>query len=91
MTSPSLYALNASFYERDDLRVKQVKMQLMMNPADADARGIGTSGEGSGGRGLVAGVRPRQPLGERPHLPATDGCRGRETFYDNRVEVQKKG
>jgi anaerobic selenocysteine-containing dehydrogenase len=38
MTAPSLYALNASFYERDDLRHKQGGMQLMMNPEDADAR-----------------------------------------------------
>ncbi len=38
MTAPSLYALNASFYERDDLRRKQGRMQLMMNPADAGAR-----------------------------------------------------
>ena len=38
MTAPSLYALNASFYERDDLRRKQGGMQLMMNPGDAEAR-----------------------------------------------------
>ncbi len=41
MTAPSLYALNASFYERDELRERQEGMQLMMNPADAAARGIG--------------------------------------------------
>jgi anaerobic selenocysteine-containing dehydrogenase len=34
------YALNASFYERDDLREKQQCMQLMMNPLDADERGL---------------------------------------------------
>ena len=40
MTAPSLYALNASFYERDDLRRKQGCMQLMMNPGDAEGRGL---------------------------------------------------
>ena len=40
MTAPSLYALNASFYERDDLRRKQGRMQLMMNPEDAAGRGL---------------------------------------------------
>ncbi len=34
------YALNASFYERDDLREKQQCMQLMMNPLDAAERGL---------------------------------------------------
>ncbi len=38
MTAPSLYALNASFYERDDLRRKQGSMKLMMNPEDVNAR-----------------------------------------------------
>jgi anaerobic selenocysteine-containing dehydrogenase len=40
MTAPSLHSLNASFYERDDLREKQGKMFLMMNPADAEARNL---------------------------------------------------
>lgn len=34
------FALNSSFYERDDLCEKQDKMLLMMNPADAAARGL---------------------------------------------------
>jgi len=34
------YALNASFYERDDLREKQQCMQLMINPLDAGERGL---------------------------------------------------
>ena len=34
------YALNASFYERDDLRSRQTCMELMMNPADAGQRGL---------------------------------------------------
>jgi anaerobic selenocysteine-containing dehydrogenase len=43
MTAPSLYALNASFYERDDLRRKQGGMRLMMNPGEAAARGLADS------------------------------------------------
>lgn len=34
------YALNASFYERDDLRDRQQCMELLMNPADAAGRGL---------------------------------------------------
>ena len=40
MTAPSLYALNSTFYERDDLRRKQQAMCLKMNPGDASARGL---------------------------------------------------
>ena len=40
MTAPSIYALNASFYERDDLRRKQGRMQLMMNPGEAADLGL---------------------------------------------------
>lgn len=35
MTAPSQYSLNASFYERDDLRNRQGKMFLMMSLVDA--------------------------------------------------------
>jgi anaerobic selenocysteine-containing dehydrogenase len=34
------FALNSSFYEQDDLRQKQVCMVLMMNPVDAESRGL---------------------------------------------------
>ena len=34
------YALNSSFYEQDELRARQNCMELMMNPADASARGL---------------------------------------------------
>lgn len=34
------FALNSSFYEQDDLRARQVCMQLMMHPADAGSRGL---------------------------------------------------
>ncbi|NVO00263.1 MAG: molybdopterin oxidoreductase family protein [Geobacteraceae bacterium] len=40
MTAPSLHSLNASFYERDDLRAKQEKMYLLMNPYDAADRNL---------------------------------------------------
>lgn len=40
MTAPSLHSLNASFYERDDLREKQQGMKLLMNPQDAVKRGV---------------------------------------------------
>lgn len=41
MTAPTIFALNASFYELDELREKQQGMLMMMNPADAGERGIG--------------------------------------------------
>ena len=40
MTAPSLHSLNASFYERDDLRDKQGRMYLMMSPQDAAEKGL---------------------------------------------------
>jgi anaerobic selenocysteine-containing dehydrogenase len=40
MTAPSVHALNASFYERDDLRKKQQGMFLIMNPEDGAERGL---------------------------------------------------
>jgi len=40
MTAPSLYALNSSFRERDDLRLKEKAMFLQMNPTEARARGL---------------------------------------------------
>ncbi len=40
MTAPSLYCLNSSFREREDLRKKEKAMFLQMNPVDAEARGL---------------------------------------------------
>ncbi|HTP60148.1 MAG TPA: molybdopterin dinucleotide binding domain-containing protein, partial [Spirochaetia bacterium] len=40
MTAPTPYALNASFYEQEELRQKQGGMRLMMNPKDAEGRGL---------------------------------------------------
>jgi anaerobic selenocysteine-containing dehydrogenase len=40
MTSPSFYALNSSFREREDLRKKEEAMLLQMNPADTEGKGL---------------------------------------------------
>ncbi|MBU1206653.1 MAG: molybdopterin oxidoreductase family protein [Proteobacteria bacterium] len=40
MTAPSLYALNSSFREREDLRQKEKDMFLLINPADARAKNL---------------------------------------------------
>jgi anaerobic selenocysteine-containing dehydrogenase len=34
------FALNSSFYEQDNLRSRQVFMELLMNPSDAEPRGL---------------------------------------------------
>lgn len=38
MTAPTPFALNASFYERDDLRQKQREMRIKIHPGEAAAR-----------------------------------------------------
>jgi anaerobic selenocysteine-containing dehydrogenase len=38
MTAPTPWALNASFYEQDELRRKQRGMRLLMSPSDAAQR-----------------------------------------------------
>jgi anaerobic selenocysteine-containing dehydrogenase len=40
MTSPSFYALNSSFREREDLRKREEAMFLQMNPFDAEVKGM---------------------------------------------------
>jgi len=40
MTGPSVYALNSSFRERDDLREKEKAMFLKINPADARGKNL---------------------------------------------------
>ena len=40
MTAPNPYALNASFYERDDLRKKQGGMRIKVHPEEAASRGL---------------------------------------------------
>ncbi|MRR37739.1 molybdopterin oxidoreductase family protein, partial [bacterium] len=45
MTAPTPYALNASFYEQEELREKQGGMRLMVNPTEAETRGIADGDE----------------------------------------------
>jgi anaerobic selenocysteine-containing dehydrogenase len=40
MTAPSLFALNSSFREREDLREKDQAMFLQMNPGDAREKAL---------------------------------------------------
>ncbi len=40
MTAPTMFALNASFYEQEELRSRQQGMLLMMNPGDAARKGV---------------------------------------------------
>lgn len=40
MNAPGLYSLNSSFNERSDLLAKRKAMYLMMNPEDADIKGL---------------------------------------------------
>ncbi len=40
MTAPTPYALNASFYEQEELRERQGGMRLKMNPEDAAGKGL---------------------------------------------------
>jgi len=40
MTAPTPFALNASFYEQEELREQQGGMRLKMSPADAVSRGV---------------------------------------------------
>jgi len=61
MTAPSPWSLNASFYERPDLRQMQGGMELKMNPADAAGRGL-AEGE------LVAAFNERGEVAYRLRL-----------------------
>ncbi len=48
VTAPSLYALNSSFYERDEIRGMQRGMRLKINPVEAKKRNL------AGGESVVA-------------------------------------
>lgn len=68
MTAPTPFALNATFYEQEDLRAKQGGMRLQMNPDDAAARGLidGEAVQASNDLGEVAfflSVTDRVPAG----------------------------
>ena len=68
MTAPSLYCLNSSFREREDLRKTEKTMFLQMNPADAEAKGI-QEGDSViafnqlGGVSFILHLTPRVPSG----------------------------
>ncbi len=68
MTAPSIFALNASFYEQDDLRVKQEAMLLLMNPGDAAQKGVAdgdrvVAWNGQGEAVFILRVTDKVPLG----------------------------
>ncbi len=68
MTGVTPFALNGSFYERDDLREKQQEMSLKLNPGDAAARGIGDgqavlAANDQGEVLFIARVTPKVPAG----------------------------
>jgi anaerobic selenocysteine-containing dehydrogenase len=68
MTAPNLFALNASFYEQDELRRRQGGMLLQMNPAEARTRAL-QDGErviawnGLGEVAFILRVTPKVPRG----------------------------
>lgn len=68
MTAPSVYALNSSFREREDLLQKEKEMFLKMNPEDATSKGL-TDGErvvafnNLGKAPFVLQVTPKVPKG----------------------------
>lgn len=68
MTAPTLFALNASFYEQEELRRRQDCMSLQMNPADAQKLGL-MDGErvvawnGLGEVAFILRVTPKIPSG----------------------------
>jgi len=103
MTAPSLHSLNASFYERDDLREKQGRMYLMMSPEDAVAKGViagdkviawNRRGEVQKGVVVAEGVwwlefaPGNRSVNALVSQRLTDEAGG-STFYDNRVDVRK--
>jgi len=68
MTGPSLFGLNSSFRERDDLRAKEKAMYLQMNPLDASAKGLKegepvTAFNQLGEAAFVLKITPRVPPG----------------------------
>lgn len=68
MTGPSLFGLNSSFRERDDLRAKEKAMFLQMNPFDAKERGLKEGGPVTafnrlGEAAFILKITPRVPPG----------------------------
>jgi len=68
MTAPSLYALNSSFREREDLRQQDKAMFLQMNPGDAGKKGLQegervTAFNERGEATFILQVSPKVPAG----------------------------
>ena len=56
MTAPTMFALNASFYEQEELRNRQEGMLLLMNPGDAAGKGLADGGRVVAWNGLGEAV-----------------------------------
>jgi len=68
MTAPSLFGLNSSFREREDLRAKEKAMFLQMNPFDAKEKGLKegnpvTAFNQLGEAAFILKITPRIPSG----------------------------
>ena len=68
MTAPTPFALNASFYEQEELRRRQGGMSLQMNPADAQKLGLMDGGRviawnNLGEVAFILRVTPKVPSG----------------------------
>ena len=68
VTAPSLFGLNSTFHEREDLQARRLATTILLNPDDAAARGIaeGDAVRASNARGEVAftaALTPRVPAG----------------------------
>ena len=68
LTAPSLYALNSSFREREDLRRQDKAMFLQMNPGDAEGKGLQdgervTAFNDRGEATFILQVSPKVPAG----------------------------
>ncbi len=67
-TAPALYGLNSTFHEREDLPARQHAVTLLMNPGDAESRGIPDGGpvvafNRQGEVAFTASLTPRVPSG----------------------------
>lgn len=79
MTAVTPYALNASFYEQESLRRKQGGMRLMVNPREAQRRGL-RSGQAVLARNRLGEVRFALTVSEKvpPGLAVAEGIWWRE-------------
>jgi anaerobic selenocysteine-containing dehydrogenase len=87
MTAPSLYALNSSFREREDLRQQDKAMFLQMNPGDAGEKGFQdgervTAFNERGEASFILQVSPKVPAGVVVAAGVwwLEHCRGRRSI-----------